>query len=191
MKTSSIILIISFTIGIFILSALVVMYPPSSISGITVEKTDTEKFWEDYAKRYPYIIVVNSKIEPVSSWDLRSWNNTNPGIKIVGLRDQYHKDESIVFDVMIYGNGSGCGGGTVTILKVHEKNPQLFLQEYAGICKSNLQNHRVIPIHIEINTSNGQIQNTTAGKYVVLASYFQDRGSFGDVKQEFTIEDRK
>jgi len=191
MKTSSIILIVSFAVGISTLSAFVVMYPPSSISGKTVEKTDTEKFWEGYAKRYPNVIVVNSKIEPASSWELPFGNPTNPGIKIVGLHEQYHKDESIVFDVIIYGNGSGCGEGIVTILKANQTTPQLFSQVYAGICKSNEQNHLVIPIHVEINTSNGQIQNTTAGKYVVLASYYQDRGSFGDVKQEFTIEDGK
>ena len=191
MKTSSIILIVTFSVGISLLSAFVVMYPPNSISGKIVEKTDAEKYWEDYAKRYPHIVVVNPKIEPASSWELSFWNQTNPGIKIVGLRDQYHKDESIVFDVLIYGNGSGCGGGTVTILKANETIPQLFSQEYAGICKSSGQNHLAIPIHVEINTPNGQIQNASAGKYVVLASYYQDRGSFGDVKQKFTIEDGK
>ena len=191
MKTNSIILIISFAVGISILSALVVMYLPSSINGIIVEKTYSEKYWEDYAKRHTDIILVNSKIESASYWDLRSWNNTNPGMKIVGLRDQYHKDESIIFDVIIYGNGSGCGGGTVTILKANQTTPQLFSQEYAGICKSNQQNYLAIPIHVEINTPNGQILNVSAGKYVIMASYYQDRGSFGEIKQDFVIKDNK
>lgn len=28
-------------------------------------------------------------------------------------------------------------------------------------------------------------------KYEIMADYYQDSGSYGDVKQEFTIEDRK
>ena len=188
MKTRALIIIVAFSVGIPTLSIFAVMYPPNSIDDKTPEKTDAEKYWEDYAKRYPQVIVVNPKIESASSWDLSFWNHTNPGMRIVGLHDQYHEDESIVFDVLIYGNGSGCGAGTVTILKANETTSQLFSQEYAGICKSYGQNHLVIPIHVEINTSNIQILNASVGKYVVLASYYQDRGSYGDITQKFTIE---
>ena len=184
MKTRLLIFLI---VGISIIATLVVVYPPfAKIVGVDTRST-AEIYWDDYTKKNPDAMVVNSVKESSSIWNQYPWSTTNQGIEFVGLDDQYQREDPIVFDVMIYGDGSGCGAGTLMILQEHDLQPAIFSQNYVSICKNLKQNYLAIPFRVEINTPTGNIPSLESGKYVTHASYYQNRGSYGEIKQYFVI----
>jgi hypothetical protein len=185
MKTSSIILITSFVVGILIISVLVIMYKSEPQSNM-------QKYWEDIAKNSQNTIIIREQKEieirpTVTSGEIIDIEKLNdPKIKINGLKSEYAKDEPINFEVLIVGDGSGCGSILVSVFREFEVQPPIYSQEYVSVCDGSGK-YVAIPISFSINTGDGQIPYLEAGKYEVRASYYQDRGSFGEMVQEFRI----
>ena len=189
MKTSSIILIISFAVGISIIAVLVIQNPPKNGVDDNIlddeQKTYFQKYWNDRIKLYPDEYVISEKKEITYSY-----NEVEPLIEINGLQSKYAVDEPINFEILAIGNGNGCISFGVTIRGEDENAPVVYSQGYISSCEIS-EKYVGIPLYFAINSENGQITNLESGKYEIMADYYQDRGSFGDVKQEFTIEDRK
>ena len=187
MKTSSIILIVSFVVGISIISALVILNPPTNSTGaqifFTDEKSRMQQYWEDYAERFPNLIVINETRgieEP--PFDLRDQ------IEINGLKLEYAKGEPINFGVLVVGDGSGCASIGISIFTEFEDQPPIYSQEFVSICDGSHLKYLAVPISFSINTENSPLPPLGSDKYVVSVSYYQDRGSSGDTKQEFIIK---
>ena len=188
MKTSSIILIASFVVGILIISILVIQNPPKNSVGVDIfdpnQKSHLQKYWEDAAKNSQNAIIIREQREvemsPFESGDLR--------IEINGLKSEYAKDEAIHFEVLVTGDGSGCASIWVSVFREYEVQPAIFSQEYISVCDGSNLKYLAIPISSSINTKDSLIRHLDSGKYVVSASYSQHRGSYGDVKQEFMID---
>ncbi len=188
MKTSSIIITVSFVVGISIISALVIMNPPTSSTGaqisFTAEKSHQQQYWEDYAKRFPNIIIINETREieerPFVSGDSR--------IEINRLKLEYVKDEPINFEVLVIGDGSACASIWVSISREFEDYPPIYFQDFVSICDGSHLNYLAVPISLSINTENNSILHLDPGEYVLSTSYYQHRGSFGDTRQEFIIK---
>lgn len=185
MKTSFIILITSFVVGTLIISILVIMYQLEPQSNM-------QKYWEDVAKNSQNTIIIREQkeieIRPiVTSGEIIDIEKlSDPRIEIDGLKSEYAKDEPIHFTVLVIGNGSGCGSIWVSVFREFEVQPPIYSQSYVSICDGSGK-YVAIPISFSINTGDGQIPYLEAGKYEVRISYYQDRGSFGDVVQEFRI----
>ena len=183
MKTSTLLLILSFVIGISIISALVIQNPPRNGVGVDVfyfQKSYFQKFWDDQLELFPDEYVISEKKEIMRKYD------PNSLIEINGLRADYEIDEPIHFEVLAVGNGDGCLSFSVTINE-EDKVPPVYLQSYISKCDESRKNVGV-PLYFDINSENGQIENLKPGKYEVVASFYQNRGSFGEVKQDFTIK---
>ncbi len=189
MKTSSIILIISFAVGISIIAVLVIQNPPKNSVGDNIlggeQKTYFQKYWDDQIRSYPDEYVISEKKEIT-----HSYNEGEPLIEINGLKSKYAVDEPINFEILAIGDGNGCLSFGVTIRGEDENAPPVYSQGYISLCDLSKKDVGV-PLYFVINSENGQITNLASGKYEIMADYYQDRGSYGDVKQEFTIEDRK
>ncbi|MBI3254715.1 MAG: hypothetical protein HYZ55_02275 [Nitrosarchaeum sp.] len=186
MKTSSIILIASFVVGLSIISTLVILNPPKSSIGaqisFTDEKSRLQKYWEDVAKNSQNTIIIREQKKIKN----RPFEPEDPRIEINGLKSEYAKDEPINFEVLVIGDGSGCGSIWVSVFREFEVQSPIFSQGYVSVCDGS-EKYVGIPISFSINTGDGQIPYLEPGKYEVRASYYQDRGSFGDVVQEFRI----
>jgi hypothetical protein len=189
MKTSSIILIVSFAVGISIIAVLVIQNPPKNSVGDDAlgyeQKSYFQKYWNDQIKLYPDEYVISEKKEITNSYDLG-----DPLIEINGLKSKYAAEESINFEILAIGNGNGCLSFKVIIRGEDENAPPVYYQEYISSCEVS-EKYVGIPLYFAINSENGQITNLDSGKYEITTGYYQDRGNYGDVKQEFTIEDRK
>jgi len=125
MKTSSIIIIASFVVGIPIISALVILNPPLNSTGtqifFTDEKSRQQQSWEDYAEINPNFIIINETREiEEPPFDLRDQ------IEINGLKLEYAKGEPINFGVLVVGDGSGCASIGVSIFTEFEDQPPIY-----------------------------------------------------------------
>src|SRR3990172_3857287 len=188
MEKSSIVIIASFVVGISIISALVIMNPPTSSTGTKIffkdEKSRQQQYWEDYAERFSNLIIIKETREveepPIALGE--------PRIEIHGLKTEYSKDNPINFEVLVIGDGSGCASIWISILTEVETQPPIYSQEFFSICYVSHFKYLAIPISFSINTENSPLPPLNSGKYVVSASYYQDRGSSGDTKQEFIIK---
>jgi hypothetical protein len=188
MKKSSIIIITSFVVGISIISALVIWNPPTNSLGekifFTDEKSRKQQYWEDYIRSNPKAIIIKETREveepPIASGDSR--------IEIHGLKTEYSKDNPINFEVFVIGDGTGCASIWVSIFPEAETQSPIYSQEFVSICDGSYLKYLAVPISFSINTENSPVQPLDSGKYVVSASYYQDRGSSGDTKQVFTIK---
>ena len=169
----------SFVVGISIISALVIMNPPTNSTGaqifFTDEKSRMQQFWEDYAETYPNLIIIKETREiekpPTASGIGR--------IEINELKLEYSKDTPINFEVLVFGDGSGCASIGVSIFTEVETQPPIYSQEFVSICDGSHLKYLAIPIYFSINTEDSPIPHLDSGKYVVSASYYQDRGSSG------------
>ena len=174
MKKSSIIIISSFVVGISIISALVIMYPSNS---------SIQQYWENVAKSNPNSIIIKERRE------LENYTFADePGIKINGLNLEYEKDEPINFEVLVIGDGSACAGIEVSIDSVFVAGPPIYSQGFISICDGSNLKILAVPIYFNINTEYSTIPHLDPGKYIVSASYSQDRASFGDTRQGFMIK---
>ncbi|MEX0855448.1 MAG: hypothetical protein WD018_06775 [Nitrosopumilaceae archaeon] len=188
MKTSSMILIASFVIGILIISVLVIKNPPKNSVVVDVfepnPKSRMQQYWGDYTGSNPNLIIIKEtrKIEqhPIPLGD--------PRIEINGLKSEYSKDTPINFEVLVIGDGSGCASIWMSIFTEVETQPPIYSQEFVSICDGSQLKYLSIPIYFSINTEYGPVPHLDSGKYVVSASYYQDRGSSGDTKQGFIIK---
>lgn len=70
-------------------------------------------------------------------------------------------------------------------IREDENTPPVYSQDYISICDET-EKYVGIPLYLDINSKDSQI-NLQSGKYEVFATYYQDRASFGEIKQEFTI----
>jgi|CXWL01.1.fsa_nt_gi hypothetical protein len=179
MKTGFTVIIASVGIASLILGLLVLANQTNSLKDYDIlddeQKSYFQKWWDDQIKLYPYKNRISEKKEITPSESL---------IKINGLRSKYATFEPIRFEVLAIGDGSGCILFNVTI-RENENTPPVYSQDYISICDVT-EKYVGIPLYLDINSKNSQI-NLQSGKYEVLATYYQDRASFGDVKQEFTI----
>lgn len=113
-------------------------------------------------------------------------NLTNEGAKIVfkGLKELYQQDESIEFTIQAYGFNVGCESVRVQIFDEYKTQPPLYEKEFVAECNQNSKpaiTDYSFPIMIK------QFNDGKSGKYVVIASYYQHRGSFGSIEQSFTV----
>lgn len=196
MKTSSIILIASFVIGILIISILVIQNPPKNSVGVNIfdpnQKSHLQQYWEDAAKNSQNTIIIREQREIemrpiITSGEIIDIEKLrDPKIEISGLKSEYAKDEPIHFEVLVIGDGSGCGGIQISIFREFKIQPPIFSQNYISICDGSGK-FVATPISASINSKDGKILHLGPGKYVVDASYYQDRGSFGQREQSFQI----
>ena len=149
------------------------------------QKSYFQKYWNDQIKLYSDEYVISAK-KAIA----HSYNEDEPLIEINGLQSKYVTDESIIFEIIAIGDGNGCLSFDVTIRGEDENAPPVYSQGYVSRCDTSKKDVGV-PLYFAINSENGQITNLGSGKYEVMASYYQHRASYGDVKQEFTIEDGK
>lgn len=187
MKTSSIIIIVSFVIGIFIISVLVIQNPPKNSVGADIfypnQTSYVQKYWEDFAETYPNFIIINETREiEEPPFDLRDQ------IEINGLKLEYAKDEPINFEVLVIGNGSGCANIWFSIFTEFANPSPIYSQGFVSICDGSHLKYLAVPISFSINTEYSPVPHLDSGKYVVSVTYYQDRGSSGDTKQEFIIK---
>ncbi|MGH2574465.1 MAG: hypothetical protein ACRDFC_02065 [Ignavibacteria bacterium] len=190
----SIIAVICITLGI--ISILVIIYPLKNNVGQNVfdpnQKSHLQQYWEDAASNSQNTIIIREQREieerPIITSDeiIDIEKLRDPKVKINGLKSEYAKDEPINFEVLVIGNGSGCGDIRVFVFREFEVQPPVFSQRYVSICDGSAK-FKAVPISFSINSEDGQIPHLDSGKYVVSISYYQDRGSFGDIKQEFVI----
>lgn len=164
---------------------LVIQNPPKNSVGDNIfdsdQKSYFQKYWDDQAKLYPDEYVISEKKEI-----MRSFEPEDPLIEINGLRSEYATDEPIHFEVLAIGNGDGCLSFSVTV-RGEENVLPVYSQGYISVCDVSGK-YVGVPLYLDINSENGQITNLEPGKYEIVAEYYQNRGSFGEVKQEFTIE---
>jgi hypothetical protein len=188
MKKSSIVIIISFVVGISIISALAIMNPPKNTTGtqisFTDEKSRLQYYWEDYVRSNPEAIIIEERREVKETIIAMG----EPSIEIHGLKTEYSKKEPINFEVLVIGDGSGCASTWISILTEDETQPPIYSQEFVSICDGSHLKYLAVPISFSINTEESTIPHLDSGKYVVSASYYQDRGSSGDIKREFIIK---
>lgn len=187
MKKSSIVIIVSFVVGISIISVLAIQNPPKNSVGVDVfypnQTSYVQKYWEDSARSNPNSIIIKERreIEQHTFAD-------EPGIEINGLKLEYSKDEPINFEVLVIGDGTACAGIDVSIDSVFVAGPPIYSQGFISICDGSHLKILAVPIYFSINTENSPLPPLDSGKYVVSASYYQDRGSSGDTKQVFAIK---
>jgi hypothetical protein len=188
MKKSSIVIILSFVVGIFIISALAIMNPPKSSTGAQIlfpdEKSRLQYFWEDYLRSNPKAIVIKETREVEET--LIPMGESR--IEIHGLKTEYSIDNPINFEVLVIGDGSGCASTWVSIFTAIETQPPIYSQEFVSICDGSHLKYLAIPISFSFNTENSLLPPLDSGKYVVSASYYQERNSSGEIKQEFIIK---
>lgn len=188
MKTSSIIIIVSFVVGIFIISVLVIQNPPKNSVGVDIfypnQTSYVQKYWEDFAETYPNFIIIKETREI----EERPFVSGDPRIEINGLKLEYSKDEPINFEVLVIGDGSAGASIWVSIFTEFETQPPIYSQGFVSIGDGSHLNYLAVPISFSINTDYSSIPHLDPGKYVVSALYYQDRGSFGDTKQGFIIK---
>lgn len=188
MKKSSIILTTSFVVGISIISALVIMNPPKSSTGVQIfdtdEKSHLQNYWEDYVRSNPEAIIIKEKREVKET----AIPMGEPRIEIHGLKTEYSKDEPINFEVLVVGDGSGCASTWVSIFTEADTQYPKYSQEFVSICDGSHLKYLAVPISFSINTENSLLPTLDFGEYVVSATYYQDRGSSGEIKQEFIIK---
>ena len=188
MEKSSIVIIASFVVGISIISALVILNPPTSSTGTKIffkdEKSRQQQYWEDYAERFPNVIIINETREI----EERAFVSGDPRIEINGLKLEYAKDEPINFEVLVIGDGSACASIGVSIFTEFEDYPPIYSQEFVSICDGSHLKYLAVPIFFSINTEYSPVPHLDPGEYVVSASYYQHRGSSGDTTQGFIIK---
>lgn len=113
-------------------------------------------------------------------------NFTNEGAKIVfnGLKETYRQDESIEFTIQAFGFNVGCESVRVLIFNEYKTQPPLYEKEFVAECNQSpkpTKTNYSFPIMIK------QLNAGKSGKYIVVASYYQHRGSFGSIEQSFTV----
>lgn len=111
---------------------------------------------------------------------------TKEGAKILvkGLEEEYGQDESIEFTIQSSGFNVGCESVRVQIFNEYKTQPPLYEKEFIAECNQNSKptlTDYSFPIMIK------QFNDGKPGKYVVVASYYQHRGSFDTIEHNFTI----
>ncbi|MEO9309156.1 MAG: hypothetical protein ABI337_02555 [Nitrososphaera sp.] len=111
---------------------------------------------------------------------------TKEGAKIAikGLNEIYRQDESIEFAIQAYGFNVGCESIRVQVFNEYKTQPPLYEKEFVAECNQNSKptlTDYSFPIMIK------QFNDGKSGKYVVVASFYQHRGSFGNIEQNFTV----
>ncbi|PJB97838.1 MAG: hypothetical protein CO079_05350 [Nitrosopumilales archaeon CG_4_9_14_0_8_um_filter_34_10] len=107
------------------------------------------------------------------------------GVSIQGLGEEYRQGEPIEFAINVHGFSVGCESVTVKIFNEWEAEPPLLYEkEFVAEGKPYLkpsQTDYSCPIMLK------EFNDDKPGKYLVMVNYFQDRGSFGEIKQYFTV----
>ena len=107
------------------------------------------------------------------------------GVSIEGLEEEYIQGEPIEFAINVHGFSVGCESVTVKIFNEWKAEPRLLYEkEFVAEDKPHLkpsQTDYSCPIVLK------EFNDDKPGKYLVIVNYFQDRGSFGEIKQYFII----
>ena len=108
------------------------------------------------------------------------------GVSIEGLKEEYRQGEPIEFAIRVHGFSVGCESVTVKIFNEWKAQPPLLYEkEFVAEDKPNLKSSQTdysCPITFK------QFNDGKSGKYLVMVNYFQDRGSYGEIQQEFRVE---
>ena len=143
-------------------------------------QSDITEYWKEQAKNNSNVETVEPVKASEDKLDTEDWW-LKKQIEFVGLEKTYQKDKPIEFGVTVYGDGSGCASAHI---KVYSNKTKMiaFEKEFISVCKY-LGNHlMMIPLQVKFNST-----DLESGKYLVDASYYQHRGSHGDIREEFEI----
>lgn len=106
-------------------------------------------------------------------------------VSIQGLKEEYGQGKTIEFAIRVHGFSVGCESVTVKIFNEWKAEPSLLYEkEFVAGDNPSLkpsQTDYSCPIILK------EFNDGKLGKYLVMVNYFQNRGSYGELKQYFTV----
>lgn len=126
----------------------------------------------------------NSCIELVKNTDCAPFIvDRSLSVEISELKEVYNWKQPITFTILAH-KFSGCSGIHLMIFNEFMTQPPLYEKNIQTECNPD---SKIKPREYAFSISVDSLNVTKQGKYYVFASYYVDRGTFGEITKPFVI----
>lgn len=107
--------------------------------------------------------------------------DTNASIEFSGLKPMYVLGQPIKFSILAH-KFSGCSQVHLMIFDKFKTQPPIYEKYFYSPCTKD---SKIKPDEYSFSADINSLNSTQTDTYIVVAEYYQDRASYGDIEQRF------